>query len=178
MKFVKTSFKDLYLVEPTLYKDERGFFTENFRKDIFENNISYKIKICQHNIVESNFLVLRGLHYQIDPYTQSKLISVLSGRILDVVVDLRSNSKTYGKYFSVELSSKNLKSLFVPKGFAHGYLTLSKKALVSYKVDNYFNKESERGIRFDDEHLNIDWGINKKKFILSDKDKNLSNFLW
>ncbi len=178
MKYIKTNFKGLYIMEPTLNMDQRGFFIESYRKDTFEDNIGCSINICQHNIVSSNFSVIRGLHYQLEPFAQSKLISVINGKILDIAVDIRKDSITYGKYFSIELSSDNQKILYVPKGFAHGYLTLSKKAIVSYKVDNYYNKKYERGIRFDDKYLNINWGLNKSKLIISEKDKNLLEYKW
>ena len=178
MKFLKTEFKGLYVIEPKLNFDDRGFFIEAFRKDIFEKNVGYSISFCQHNIVSSNYLVLRGLHFQENPHSQSKLISVSNGKIMDIAVDIRKNSPTYGKYFSIELNADNKKALFVPKGFAHGYLTLSKKAIINYSVDNYYNKNSEKGISYDDKNLNINWGFEKNKLIISEKDKNLSDYKW
>tara|TARA_Y100000588_G_C13928323_1_gene784602 strand:- start:286 stop:822 length:537 start_codon:yes stop_codon:yes gene_type:complete len=178
LKFLKTEFKGLYVIEPKLNLDDRGFFIEIFRKDFFEENLGYSINFCQHNLVSSNYLVLRGLHFQQNPHSQSKLISVSNGNILDVVVDIRKESSTYGKYFSIELSSNNKKALYVPKGFAHGYLTLSEKAIINYSVDNYYNKNSERGISYDDKFLNINWGVEKKNLIISPKDKNLSEYKW
>ena len=178
MKYLKTDFKGLYVIEPKLNIDDRGFFIENFRKDSFEHNIGYSINFCQYNIVSSNYFVLRGLHYQKDPFAQSKLISVSNGKILDIAVDLRKDSITYGKYFSIELSSNNQKTLYVPKGFAHGYLTLSENTIVSYKVDNYYNKDSERGIRYDDKFLNLNWGFENNKLIISEKDKSFPDYKW
>ena len=178
MKIAKTDFKDLLIVEHDVHLDERGLFKEIFRKDIFEENLGYAINFCQDNNVKSSYMVLRGLHYQLDPYAQSKLISVTDGKILDIAVDIRKNSKTYGNYFSYVLSSESNKSIFVPKGFAHGYLTLSENADVNYKVDNYYNKQSERGISFDDKYLNIDWGEHKSEIKISEKDKNLTDFKW
>lgn len=178
MKISKTNFKDLLILEPILHKDKRGVFKEVFRKDILEKHLGYDLNFCQDNQVVSSSMVLRGLHFQKDPYSQSKLVSVSNGKILDVVVDIRKESATYGKHFSIELSSENNKILFIPTGFAHGYLTLSDDAVVNYKVDSYFNKDSEEGIPFDDQYLGIDWGIDKGKLVISEKDKNLPEFRW
>ena len=178
MNIVRTDFKDLLIINHDVYLDDRGLFKEVFRKDILEENLDYKINFCQDNNVKSSYMVLRGLHYQEEPHAQSKLISVSKGKILDIAVDIRKNSKTYGNYFSYVLSSESNKSIFVPKGFAHGYLTLSENADVNYKVDNYYNKQSERGISFDDKYLNIDWGEHKSEIKISEKDKNLTDFKW
>ncbi len=178
MKFIKTEFRGLFIIEPKLNIDDRGLFVESFRNDIFEENLGYSINFCQHNMVSSNYLVLRGLHFQEDPHSQSKLISVSNGKILDVVVDIRKDSFTYGKYFSIELGSDNRKSLYIPKGFAHGYLTLSEKATINYSVDNYYDSDSERGISYDDAFLNINWGVEKNNLIISSKDKNFSEYKW
>ena len=178
MKFIKTEFRGLYIIEPKLNIDDRGLFIEAFRNDVFEENLGHSINFCQHNMVSSNYLVLRGLHFQEDPHSQSKLISVSNGKILDVVVDIRKDSFTYGKYFSIELGSDNKKSLYIPKGFAHGYLTLSKKATINYSVDNYYDSDSERGISYDDAFLNINWGVEKNNLIISSKDKNFSEYKW
>ena len=178
MKIAKTDFKDLLIIEHDVLSDERGLFKEVFRKDIFEENLGYSIDFCQDNYVKSSSMVLRGLHYQEEPYAQSKLVSVTNGKILDIAVDMRKNSKTYGKYFSYILSSDIHKSIFIPKGFAHGYLTLSDNTSVNYKVDDYYNKQSERGISFDDKYLNIDWGEHKSEIKISEKDKNLTDFKW
>ncbi len=178
MKISKTNFKDLLILEPIIHEDKRGVFKEVFRKDILEKYLGYSLNFCQDNQVISSSMVLRGLHFQKEPYSQSKLVSVSNGKILDVVVDIRKKTHTYGKYFSIELSSKNSKILFIPKGFAHGYLTLSDDALVNYKVDSYFNKDSDEGIPFDDKYLDIDWGVDKEKLIISEKDKNLPEFIW
>ena len=178
MNVIKTDFKDLLIINHEIYHDERGSFKEVYRKNIIEENLGYKINFCQDNNVKSSHMVLRGLHYQEEPYAQSKLISVFKGKILDIAVDIRKNSKTYGKYFSYVLSSESNKSIFVPKGFAHGYLTLSQNAYVNYKVDNYYNKNSERGISFKDKYLNIEWKLDENKLIISDKDKKLTDFKW
>ena len=178
MKIVKTAFRDLLLIEHDIHKDDRGLFKEVFRKDILEENLGYKINFCQDNNVISSYMALRGLHYQEAPYAQSKLVSVIEGKILDIAVDIRENSKTYGRHFSYVLSSNIHKAIFIPKGFAHGYLTLSDNVIVNYKVDNYYNKQSERGISFDDKYLNIDWGVDKSELIISEKDKNLDKLKW
>ncbi len=178
MKIIKTDFKDLFLFEPVVNTDNRGEFIEIFRKNILNELISYNIDFCQYNRVKSVKKTLRGLHYQVHPFSQSKLISVSHGKILDVVVDLRKTSKSYGKYFSVELSSQKNNILFIPKGFAHGYITLSEIAIVDYKVDNYYYKDSERGIAFNDPYLNIDWQIENEDFIISKKDKFFKNYNW
>ena len=151
---------------------------ETYKKKSFEINTGITNSFCQENRVFSNYMVLRGLHFQDEPFSQSKFITVVSGKILDVVVDIREDSETYGKYFSIELSSNNNKILFIPKGFAHGYLTLSDSAIVDYKVDNYYNINSEKGISFNDPFLNINWGYDSNKFIISEKDKNFLEFKW
>ena len=178
MKIISTKFSGLKIIQSKNYRDNRGLFKEVFRKDILEENLGYKINFCQDNNVKSSYMVLRGLHYQDEPYAQSKLVSVTQGKILDIAVDIRENSKTYGKYFSYALSSESNKSIFVPKGFAHGYLTLSENADVNYKVDNYYNKNSEKGISFKDKYLNIEWEVDENKLIISDKDKKLTDFTW
>lgn len=176
MKFLRTSIPDLIICEPKKNIDKRGFFAESFRKDLFEKFYGNKINFCQENLSESCYGVLRGLHFQKEPHAQSKLISVHKGKILDVVVDIRKNSKFYGKYFSIELDETNNKQLFIPKGFAHGFVVLSKLARVSYKVDNYYDPISEEGLNYNDPHLNIDWKIEEKEIIINHKDCNYSNF--
>ena len=178
MNIVKTDFKDLLIINHDVYHDNRGSFKEVFRNNIIEDNLGYKVNFCQDNYVHSSYMVLRGLHFQEEPYAQSKLISVSEGKILDIAVDIRQNSKTYGKYFSYVLSSESNKSIFVPKGFAHGYLTLSEYANVNYKVDNYYKKNLEKGISFKDKRLNIDWGVCENELIISDKDKKLTDYKW
>ena len=176
MKFLKTSIPGLIICEPKKNIDKRGFFTESFRQDLFEKFYRNKINFCQENLSESSYGVLRGLHFQKEPYAQSKLISVLKGKILDVVVDIRKNSKFYGKHFSIELNETNNKQLFVAKGFAHGFVVLSKLARVSYKVDNYYNLSSQDGFRYNDPELNINWKIDEKSIIINKKDLNYSDF--
>lgn len=178
MKFIKTNFKDLILIKHKIFEDQRGFFKEKFRKEKLEKFLNVELNFCQENCVKSKLYSLRGLHFQKDKYAQSKLISINVGKILDIAVDIRTESKTYGKYFSHILSSDNHESIFIPKGFAHGYLTLSETAIINYKVDNYYNPKMESGILFSDNFLNIDWGINPSKFLLSEKDKKFKNFQW
>ena len=176
MKFREANIPGLIICEPKVIKDNRGFFAESFRKDLFEIFLGKKIDFCQENLSESKYGVLRGLHFQIEPFAQCKLVSVLKGKILDVAVDIRQNSKYYGKSFSIELDEFNNKQLFVPKGFAHGFVVMSETARVSYKVDNYYNPKFERGFNFNDSKFGIDWKINKKNIIVNDKDKNYSSF--
>lgn len=178
MKLIKTQFKDLIIIRHNLFKDHRGYFKEKFKKENLEKIINNKIEFCQENTVKSDLNVLRGLHFQNEPHAQSKLVSVQIGKILDVAVDIRKDSETYGKYFSYILSSEMHESVFIPKGFAHGYLTLSKTAVVNYLVDNYYNQSQENGISYDDEFLNINWGIKTSKIICSKKDKELKPYRW
>ena len=171
MKINKTFIEDLLIIEPQLFKDERGFFYESYNK----NNLGMNIFFVQDNESKSYKGVIRGLHFQAPPFEQTKLVRCVSGKILDVAVDLRTNSKTYGKSFSIELSSENNKQLFVPKGFAHGFQVLSETASVNYKVDNFYNPKSESGIIWNDKDLLIDWNLDIKP-ILSQKDLKLISF--
>ena len=173
MKINKTLIEDLLIIEPQLFKDDRGFFYESYNKKYLDEFIS--VVFVQENESKSNKGVVRGLHFQIPPFEQNKLVKCINGNILDVTVDLRKNSKTYGKSFSIELSSENNKQLFVPKGFAHGFQVLSENAIVSYKVDNYYNPKSESGIIWNDKDLSIDWNLDLKP-ILSKKDLKLNSF--
>lgn len=151
---------------------------EVFRNDLFSKNLKSPINFCQDNLVYSKKNVLRGLHFQKEPYSQSKFVYVSFGEILDVVVDMRKHSPTYANNFSIMLSSENNKSILIPKGFAHGYLTLSEKAVVNYKVDNYYNEEYDSGFKYNDPFLNIDWKISPKDIIISEKDNKLEYFNW
>jgi dTDP-4-dehydrorhamnose 3,5-epimerase len=171
MKINKTFIEDLLIIEPQLFKDERGFFHESYNK----NNLDINIVFVQDNESKSYKGVIRGLHFQAPPFEQTKLVRCVSGNILDVAVDLRTNSKTYGKSFSIELSSENYKQLFIPKGFAHGFQVLSEIAIVSYKVDNYYNPDSDSGLIWKDKDLSIDWNLDLKP-ILSKKDLKLISF--
>ena len=171
MNFVKTDITDVVIIEPKVWFDERGYFFESFKSDLFNKNIR-EINFIQDNESKSTYGILRGLHYQTLPFTQSKLIRVIKGKILDVAVDIRLDSPAFSKHVAVELSEENKRQLFVPKGFAHGFAVLSEECIVQYKVDNYYNKEAEKGIRFDDKTLNIDWKISKKDIIVCERDKN------
>ena len=171
MKINKTFIEDLLIIEPQLFKDERGFFYESYNK----NNLDINIVFVQDNESKSYKGVIRGLHFQAPPFEQTKLVRCVCGNILDVAVDLRTNSKTYGMSFSIELSSDNKKQLFVPKGFAHGFQILSETAIVNYKVDNYYNPKSDSGLIWNDKDLSIDWNLDLKP-ILSVKDLKLISF--
>ena len=171
MKVIDTDILEVKIIKPDLYKDDRGCFYESYNSKKFEkiNNIIFK----QDNESISRYGVLRGLHFQKAPYEQSKLVRAVKGRIQDVAVDIRPESKTFKKYVSIELSDINKYQLYVPAGFAHGFLVMSEEAIVSYKVNNYYNSGFDSGYRFNDPSLNIKWNIDKTKIILSDKDKNL-----
>ena len=173
MKINKTIIEDLLIIEPQLFKDDRGFFYESYNK----NNLDKVINVffVQDNESKSKKGVVRGLHFQLPPFEQTKLVRCVSGKILDVVVDLRTNSKTYGKSFSIELSSENNKQIFIPVGFAHGFQVLSEEAIVNYKVDEYYNPDSDSGIIWNDKDLSIDWNSDIKP-ILSKKDLKLDLF--
>jgi len=172
LKVLPQKIPDVKIFEPIIFGDERGYFTETFRKDIFEEAVGYKINFVQDNESSSSKGILRGLHYQISPYSQAKLVRVIEGKVLDICLDIRKSSPTFGQYVAVELSSENKYQLFVPHGFAHGFVVLSDKAIFSYKVDSYYAPNFERGIAFDDQDLSIDWKLPKDNLILSDKDKN------
>lgn len=175
MTIEKTDIEDLVIINPTVFPDERGYFFEAYNQSKFEvNGINYNF--IQDNQSFSKRGVIRGLHLQINPFAQAKLVRVLEGEILDVAVDLRKNSPTYGKHFSVILSAENKKQLMVPHGFAHGFSVLSETASVLYKVDQVYHKESERGIRYDDPVLDIDWRISSDEVNVSEKDIILPGF--
>lgn len=169
MPFIKTEFPGLLIFEPKVWQDDRGYFFESYNKQTFSDE-GVEINFIQDNQASSAFGVIRGLHYQLEPYAQTKLIRALSGNILDVAVDIRKGSPTFGKVFTLELSAENKKQLLVPKGFAHGYSVISKTAEVFYKCDTFYNKESEGGIAYNDKELNIDWKIPEDEAIISEKD--------
>ena len=175
MPFIQTHIPHLLVFEPKIIEDSRGYFFESFNLQTFRAE-GIGINFVQDNQSSSQYGVIRGLHYQLDPYAQVKLIRVLAGRILDVAVDIRKDSPTFGKSFSIELSAENKKQLFVPAGFAHGFSVLSGQAEVFYKCDSFYNKESEAGILYSDPSLNIDWKIPAGKEIISEKDKRLPLF--
>jgi dTDP-4-dehydrorhamnose 3,5-epimerase len=168
--FEQTGIEGLLIFTPKVFEDERGFFMESYTKSLFEKN-GINIDFVQDNHSKSSFGVLRGLHFQAPPFAQAKLIRALQGTILDVAVDLRKNSKTFGKHLAIELNQENKKQLLIPSGFAHGFVVLSETCEVAYKTDNYYNKESDGGLFYGDPQLNIDWKISSGKIILSEKDK-------
>ena len=172
MKFLPQSIPDIFLIEPTLYGDHRGYFAETFRQESLEKAIGYRVEFVQDNESKSTKGVLRGLHYQLPPHDQSKLVRVIEGSVIDVVVDIRKASPTFGECVSAVLTSDNKHQLFVPRGFAHGFVVLSDEAVFSYKVDNYYAPQYERGIAFDDNDLGINWQMPLSELQLSDKDKN------
>ena len=171
MNAIPTLFKDVWLLKPTLHTDSRGSFTERYNQNDFRASTGREIFFCQDNLTFSKKGVLRGLHYQLPPYSQSKLVGVLDGIVLDVVVDIRKGSPTFGKHFSQELSAENQLQLFIPRGFAHGFITLSETSLFTYKVDHPYHPEREGSIAPDDPTLGIDWRIPPEEWIQSEKDK-------
>ena len=175
MEFEKLKIDGLVLCKPKIIEDKRGFFSETFRKDLLEDFISDKLDFCQHNTSRSSFGVLRGLHFQTKPKAQTKLISVSNGEILDVVLDIRKDSPTYGKHYSVILNDINNFQLLVPKGFAHGFIALSEVARVNYQVDDYYSSKNEFGINPFDDDLKINWILEKNQIIISNKDKSNKN---
>jgi len=172
---IKTAIDGVLILEPKVFGDSRGYFFETWKKSDYEA-AGITCEFVQDNESKSSFGVLRGLHWQAAPYTQSKLVRVISGAVLDVCVDIRKGSPTYGKHVSVELSGENKRQLFIPRGFAHGFAVLSEEAIFAYKCDNYYNPASERGMRFDDPALGIDWRVKLDKWNLSAKDTVLSGF--
>ncbi len=172
----QTHLQGCFLIEPRVFEDERGYFFESYNHMQFSDVIGYSIKFVQDNESESSKGVLRGLHYQIGDFAQAKLVRVIKGKVLDIAVDLRENSKTFGEHFSVELCEHHKKQLFVPRGFAHGFIVLSDTAIFSYKCDNYYNKVSEGGIIYNDKQLNIDWKFSEDNFTISEKDLELPTF--
>lgn len=171
MNFIPTKLKGCYILEPKVIFDERGYFMESFNEKRFQEGINEEIHFVQDNQSYSTKGVLRGLHYQTGEHAQAKLVRVLSGEVLDVAVDIRPESETYGEYVTVLLSAENQRQFFVPRGFAHGFLVLSETATFFYKCDNFYNKESEGGIIYNDSKINIDWKFPEKDFIISEKDQ-------
>jgi len=172
LNFIPQSIPDVLLIEPTVHGDSRGYFMESFRQDILNDFLGYEVNFVQDNESKSAKGVLRGLHYQLPPYAQAKLVRVIEGRVLDVAVDIRQSSPTFGQYVSKELSSDNHHQLFIPRGFAHGFVVLSESAAFAYKVDNYYSPNDDRGIAFDDPEIDIDWVLKSDELQLSDKDKS------
>ena len=172
MNFIPQSIPDVLLIEPTVHGDSRGYFMESFRQDLLNDFLGYEVNFVQDNESKSSKGVLRGLHYQLPPSAQAKLVRVIEGRVLDVAVDIRQSSPTFGQYVSKELSSDNHHQLFIPRGFAHGFVVLSESAVFAYKVDNYYSSNDDRGIAFDDPEIGIDWVLKSDELQLSDKDKS------
>lgn len=172
MTYSKTKFKDVILIQPNVYKDDRGYFCESFRHDEFCKNV-YDTKFVLEFESRSKQNTLRGLHYQANPKAQSKLVGVSYGKVLDIIVDIRKDSKTFGQYITIELSDKNNTQVFIPKGYAHGFLALSEVAVMSYKLDDYYSQENYTGVNIFDEDLNIQLPVKADELCISDKDKNL-----
>lgn len=173
MNVITTKLKDCLIIEPRVFRDGRGYFFESFNEATFKTQTGQSGRFVQDNQSASTYGVIRGLHMQLGDHSQAKLVRVLAGTVLDVAVDMREHSPTYGQWVSVELSSENKRQLYVPRGFAHGFSVLSDFAIFAYKCDNLYNKAAETGIRYDDPRLNIDWGVPAEKRILSDKDIEL-----
>jgi len=177
MKFYKTEIDGCYIIEYNAIVDNRGFFSVPYNRDVFNEKIGREVNFVQDNLSSSHYGVIRGLHFQNGEFEQAKLVTCVWGRVLDVAVDIRKDSPTYGNYVQIELGGTWNKHLFVPRGCAHGFSTLSDGAIFQYKVDNHYNKESEGGIIYDDKTLNIDWKIPEDRVIVSQKDKELPTFL-
>ena len=175
MPFHTTEFPGLQIFEPKVFEDDRGYFFESYNENTFAQ-AGIDARFVQDNQAFSTFGILRGLHYQVEPFAQAKLVRVLQGEVLDMAVDIREDSPTYGKWYAVRFSAENKRQLFVPKGFAHGYLVLSETAEFFYKCDNFYSKEHEGGIRFDCPNLNIDWEIDVEKLIVAERDRNFPVF--
>lgn len=176
MNVEETSLKDCFIIEPDVYEDERGYFYEGFNSERFKKTVGFDFEVKQINQSRSSKGVLRGLHYQTSPKAQAKLVSCVEGEVLDVAVDLREESSTFGKYTLVRLSAHNKKHFFIPKGMAHGFLVLTEHAKLMYQVDELYSPEHDTGIIYNDPELNISWGLPKEEIILSEKDQNLPLF--
>jgi dTDP-4-dehydrorhamnose 3,5-epimerase len=176
MKIEKTNIEGLIVIYPDVYKDSRGYFLESFNFQRFKEFGIYD-NFVQDNESYSIYGVIRGLHYQLEPFSQAKLVRVIKGKVWDIAVDLRKNSLTFGKWFGIELNDELKNMLYIPRGFAHGFSVLSEYAIFSYKCDNFYNKDAERGIIYNDEVLNIDWKIPEDKVIISEKDLKLPKFI-
>ena len=175
MNYIQTEIESVWIIEPKVFNDARGYFREAFKEGEFRANIG-NVHFVQDNESKSSFGVLRGLHYQKGEYSQAKLVRVIKGKVLDVAVDLRQSSPTFGKYVSVELSEENKRQFFIPRGFAHGFLVLSEEAIFTYKVDNGYAPQAEASIRFNDETVGIDWPVAESQLLLSEKDGHAVSF--
>ena len=176
MKIKETKIKGCYLLSPEVYYDQRGSFVETYNKKEFEKCMGQQIDFVQDNQSISKKGALRGLHFQKGKYSQAKLVRVVKGEVLDVVVDLRSESATYGEHFKIKLTENDYKMLFIPKGLAHGFLSLSNETIFTYKCDEYYNRQAEGGIVYNDSELNIDWELDPNELIISEKDRHLPTF--
>ncbi|WP_296382665.1 dTDP-4-dehydrorhamnose 3,5-epimerase [Winogradskyella sp.] len=176
MLVTETKLKGCFILQPTIFKDKRGYFIESFNQQTFNDSLGLKVNFVQDNESQSSKGVLRGLHYQTGNHAQAKLVRVVKGSVLDVVVDMRESSETFGDHFSIELNVENKAQLYVPRGFAHGFIVLEDETIFSYKCDNLYNKASEAGIIYNDKDLNINWELPEKNFIISEKDLVLPKF--
>jgi len=176
LELQQTTLKDCFILKPRIFQDERGFFSETYNKQTFKKVTGLEIDFVQDNQSISTYGVLRGLHFQRGPMAQSKLVRVVKGKVLDIIVDIRKNSETFGKHISIILDDVEQKQLFVPRGFAHGFITLSETSVFAYKCDNFYDKTSEGGIIYNDATLGLDWHLPKEDLIISEKDKQLPAF--
>jgi len=176
LNFIRTEIPEVVIIEPKVFGDARGYFVETFRRDLFEAAVGHRVDFIQDNESRSSYGVLRGLHYQLPPHAQSKLVRVIEGKVLDVAVDIRKGSPTYGRHVAVELSEENKRQLFIPRGFAHGFVVLSEQATFSYKVDSYYAPTHDRGMAFNDPEIGIDWQIAAELLNLSEKDRMQPSF--
>ncbi|PVW15142.1 dTDP-4-dehydrorhamnose 3,5-epimerase [Marixanthomonas spongiae] len=176
MELQQTTLKDCFILKPRIFQDERGFFSETYNKNTFKETTGLDIDFVQDNQSSSTYGVLRGLHFQKGPMAQSKLVRVVKGKVLDIVVDIRKDSETFGKHFSIVLDDVEQKQLFVPRGFAHGFVTLSETSVFAYKCDNFYDKTSEGGISYKDATLQLDWHLPEEALIISEKDQQLPTF--
>ena len=177
MEIENTPLLDCFVLKPEIWNDSRGFFFENYNKNNFDKLLGKEVDFIQDNLAFSHYGAIRGLHMQLPPYSQSKLVYCIKGKIIDVAIDVRKNSPTFGQSFAIELSEENRYQLFIPKGFLHGYSVISETALVGYKCDDFYNKESESGINPLDSTINIDWMVPSEKQLISEKDQNAISFL-
>lgn len=175
MQITETRFQGLFVIQPSVFEDQRGYFYESYNRKVFEH-AGIEVNFVQDNQSKSNYGVVRGLHYQLNPMAQAKLVRVLEGAVQDVVVDIREESPTFGEFYSIELSAENKTQLFIPRGFAHGFAVLSETAVFFYKCDNFYSKEHEAGIAYNDPALGIDWKLPQDEIILSPKDAELPTF--
>lgn len=170
MTFTRSSIPDVVIIDPSVHGDDRGYFVETFHAEKLESFLGYRIHFCQDNESKSSYGVLRGLHYQLPPFAQTKLVRVIEGEVLDITVDIREGSPTFGRHVALRLSSENKRQVLIPRGFAHGFIVLSDSCTFAYKVDNYYNPEYDRGIAYNDPTIDIDWILTKSELQLSPKD--------